>query len=113
MPKYRRKTEIVEAFQIAKDHWSNPSSWLQWFFEATQKLWGQPYSARMGNMDNDGLAAVEISAPNGVHIVYIGDFILCGVAGEIYPCDIAGFKKTYEPVFRTKKIDGRLHQVHE
>ena len=113
MPRYRKKSEVVDAFRIADDHWSNPPSWPRWFFDATQKLWGAPYSARMGAMDNDGLATVEVSAPNGVHIGHVGDFIIQEAAGEIHLCSAALFHKRYEPVYRTKMIDGRLQQVHE
>ena len=39
-----------------------------------------------------------IDTREGGHIVCPGDWIITGVAGEVYPCKPAIFEATYEPV---------------
>jgi hypothetical protein len=40
-----------------------------------------------------------IKTLEGGHVVNPGDWIIKGVAGELYPCKPAIFAATYEPVF--------------
>lgn len=41
---------------------------------------------------------LDISTLEGVHRANIGDFIIRGIAGELYPCKPDIFFKTYEEV---------------
>lgn len=41
---------------------------------------------------------VSINTLEGKHIVTEGDFIICGVKGEFYPCKPDIFEMTYEKV---------------
>lgn len=96
MSKYRKKPVEIDAFQIHPDHWVNPSSWPEWFFKATEKEAGEPGFAWMGEPDDKGLATVEIFTLEGVHTAHVGDWIICGVKGELYPCKDDIFRMTYE-----------------
>lgn len=39
-----------------------------------------------------------IQTLEGDHRANVGDYIICGIMGEYYPCKPDIFKKTYEPV---------------
>lgn len=39
---------------------------------------------------------LNIHTPDGVRVAQLGDWIICGVNGEIYPCKPDIFAKTYE-----------------
>jgi len=41
---------------------------------------------------------VEIETLEGTMIGNVGDYLICGVNGEYYPCKPDIFDKTYEPV---------------
>lgn len=41
--------------------------------------------------------AVEIETLEGVMVGNIGDMLICGINGELYPCKPDIFSKTYEP----------------
>lgn len=41
---------------------------------------------------------VQVATLNGWVRVRPGDWIICGVQGELYPCDPAVFEQTYELV---------------
>lgn len=86
MAKYRKKPVVIEAFQ-----W-NPraavSETPMWFFDACndKKIWPEL----------DGTAS--ITTLEGKMTAQIGDFIIQGVKGEIYPCKPDIFEATYERV---------------
>ena len=48
--------------------------------------------------DENGLSHGEITTLEGNHRADIGDWIIKGVAGELYPCKPDIFEKTYELV---------------
>lgn len=98
MAKFRKKLVVIEAFQIQPDHWSNPPSWPEWFYEATQKPPGADGKAFMGDMDENGLATVIIITLEGGMTGRIGDWIIRGVKGELYPYKSDIFEATYEHV---------------
>ena len=41
---------------------------------------------------------IKINTLEGEMIGRVGDWLICGVDGELYPCKPDIFKKTYEPV---------------
>lgn len=49
--------------------------------------------------DNDGwCATLRIKTLEGKMDCSVGDYVICGVNGEFYPCKPDIFAKTYEPV---------------
>lgn len=83
--KYRKKPVEVEAFQFGYD--KQPP----WFDEA---IISGKVSLYM--MVND--FCVEIQTLEGTMVARIGDYIIRGVKGEIYPCKADIFEMTYEVV---------------
>lgn len=55
----------------------------------------------------DGRIRVEIKTDEGTMLVSPGDYILCGVKGEFYPCKPDVFKATYD------EIDDGGYAAHE
>ena len=88
MAKFRKKPVVIEAFQVppADDttKWL-PPSWL--------------VSAILGGgvtpLDGGGL---DIHTLEGVMRADVGDWLIQGVKGELYPCKPDIFAATYEPV---------------
>ncbi len=89
MAKYRKKPVVIEAHKIGTDGW--------------------PMAIWQGVMDNQivlhlekvggaVMGHVEIKTLEGTMRGEVGDWIIRGVAGELYPCKPEIFEATYEPV---------------
>jgi len=79
--KYRKKPVIIEAFQWGHD--GVPDWWVK-------------VSQDFKLLINSG--SVIIPTLEGDHEAKVGDYIIQGVKGEIYPCKPDIFELTYEPV---------------
>lgn len=92
MPQYRKKPVIVDAMQFT-----------------TNNEVGSPTMDAIVNWVNQGKSEY-IAWHNGTDIYVrtlegdmratVGDWIICGVKGEFYPCKPDIFEATYEPVLR-------------
>ena len=78
--KYRKKPIVIEAFRFGYD---TPP---KWFLEADGHT-GDVY-------DNFCI----INTLEGSVVAKIGDWIIKGIEGELYPCKHEIFIQTYEPV---------------
>lgn len=96
MAKYRKKPVVVEAFQMTESRrWDN-KDWPNWLNAAWQMRSGE-----LGSFFCDSFEPhtyVYIATLEGAVQVEWDDWIIQGVAGEIYPCKPDIFAKTYEPV---------------
>ena len=90
--KYRKLPIEVEAYQMTEDTITKMYDWPVWLNDA----WNKECNTQ-GSLQQDGLR-LEISTLEGFHEVSMGDWIIQGVEGEIYPCKPEIFKKTYETV---------------
>lgn len=87
---YRKKPVVIEAFEWTggPDQSEDP----EWAVEAIRlgKVW----------FNNAGTpeCTMEIATLEGNHVAEVGDFIIKGVQGELYPCKPDIFKQTYELV---------------
>ena len=88
--KYRKKPVVIEAFQYDGDFVDrNGKPYVpDWAFSALNE--GVLY------YKNDG--QLWIKTLEGHHHASVGDFIIQGVHGELYPCKPDIFAKTYEVV---------------
>ena len=85
MAKYRKKPVVIEAVQIRGGQLRGISP--PWFVKAVADgyaVWG-----------DDGLA---IRTLEGKMLAGEGDWIICGVKGELYPCKNDIFRATYDNV---------------
>ena len=80
--KYRKKPVVVEAFRFGYD--DMPERFLD--------------ADRHSGDVFDNCVLIETFEFKGTVVARKGDWIICGVDGEIYPCKHSIFVKTYEPV---------------
>ena len=93
MAKYRKKPVVIEAFQYdqsahdrfwsSEDHMDEFPEWLQ--------------ERRLGSFYVSNGVPVVLTL-EGALSVSIGDWIICGIQGEIYPCKPDIFEATYDPL---------------
>lgn len=92
--KYRKKPVVIEAFQMTEERrWDN-SEWPQWLHEAWQ-LDSKESNSLFCKMGGNTLF---IQTLEGEHRVTIGDYIIQGIEGELYPCKPDIFEASYDVV---------------
>lgn len=57
----------------------------------------RPWSEKIIDRDSNDNSKLNIKTLEGVMTANAGDWIICGVKGEIYPCKPDIFDATYEP----------------
>lgn len=82
---YRKKPIVIEAFQYIGNLYNVP----QWAVEAFEK------NVLFYGIDGDR-DELHIMTLEGIHHVSVGDYVIRGVAGELYPCKPYTFEQTYE-----------------
>lgn len=89
--KYKKKPVVVEAFQYDGDLKGADGKYYvpDWAIEA--------YEKSIMYYDQSELF---IKTLEGTHHVSVGDYIICGVKGELYPCKPDIFEETYEHVWQ-------------
>ena len=100
MPRYRKKPVVIEAFQMTRERRTDNSEWPEWLDFAWQKERGEPGALQIANIAHLATepSMVEIVTLEGNHLVSWDDFIIQGVAGELYPCKPDIFAATYESI---------------
>ena len=88
MARYRKRPVVIEAFRFPVDE--EPA----WFTEARKKAPGVGAAWMVREL---GGPSMVVGTLEGVMKVTPGDYVIRGVAGEIYPCKPDIFSKTYEP----------------
>ena len=88
--KHRKKPLVSDAFQWTGglEQEDDP----EWILEAIKN--------KTAWFKNGGTPDVKfmIQTLEGVHEASVGDYIIRGIAGEIYPCKPDIFRATYEPL---------------
>jgi hypothetical protein len=93
MAKYRKKPVVIEAItfnefvEYGKNNTNNIVEGMPWFFN---------YKGYPITHEND--ECYIIPTLEGNHYFTPQDMLITGVSGEIYPCKIDIFEKTYELV---------------
>lgn len=87
--KYRKKPVVIEAFQMTEETRWNNVDWPEWLHLAWNKKPGEEgaFYIAYGNL--------YLSTLEDPHRVTFDDFIIRGVAGELYPCKPEIFEQTY------------------
>ena len=86
--KYRKKPVVIEAFQ-----WTNKGNFVDW--KSLPEWFTEAYEKGDILLLTDG---VEIKTLEGQLKANVGDWIIQGIKGEIYPCKPDIFEATYEEV---------------
>lgn len=91
--KYRKKPVVVDAWQYDGDLKNSDGEFYcpDWVEKAFAD--GTLYYGTWG----DGPSELIARTLEGDHHVSVGDYIIQGVAGELYPCKPDIFARTYEP----------------
>ncbi len=84
MPKFRKKPVVIEAIEWNGDMSSIEDMQLRSYCQAVAQGLGDP--------------ALYIETLEGTMKAELGDWIILGIKGEIYPCKPDIFEKTYELV---------------
>jgi len=87
--KFRKKPVVIEAVQLRWDTWSEICEHAGVGKLTERKPEGRMHGEKMG---------LAIPTLEGLMIAEENDWIIKGVAGEIYPCKPGIFEATYEPV---------------
>lgn len=85
---YRKKPVVIEAIQFTGS-FRNYAEILNWTGRSIQAD---------TNEAGDGVDLLWVPTPEGTFTAVIGNWIIKGVKGEIYPCDPDIFEATYEAV---------------
>jgi hypothetical protein len=83
MSQFRKKPVIIEAVQWTGDRACLVALFTDCYVDGTIQRTDK---------------AIEIHTLEGRMLCKVGDWIICGVMGELYPCRSDIFAATYEPV---------------
>lgn len=91
--KFRKKPVVIEAFQYDGDLKGFNGYYVpQWAIDAFKS--GVMYYESTETLPSE----LYIKTLEGAHHASVGDYIIQGVQGELYPCKPDIFEKTYEVV---------------
>lgn len=98
MAKYRKKPVVVEVFHLVDLGYYTVKEALKFMGQPVNTYRGigieQPFDKYMQIVwKNNGLV---IPTLEGNHLAKVGDYIIKGVKGEVYPCKPDIFLETYE-----------------
>lgn len=97
--KFRKKPVVVEAFQMTEERRKDNTDWPEWLNQAWNKEQGEVGAVFPADFPfSNGEDELKIHTLEGEHRVSFGDWIIKGVAGELYPCKPEIFEQTYEAV---------------
>lgn len=88
MSKYRKKPVVIDAFELGQP-------WPDWF---TDRVTDNTVITHLESQPFGIVGYAEIKTLEGVMRAEVGDFIIKGVKGELYPCKADIFAATYEAV---------------
>lgn len=100
--KYRKKPVVIEAVQLRWDNWDEMCAHAQVGKLADGKPSGCFVDSQgQGNLrDVDGRHEIGLWIPTleGLMLARENDYVIRGIAGELYSCKLAIFEATYERV---------------
>ena len=91
MPKFRKRPVVIEAIQWTGNNLREIIDFTG-LHESAKKWTWEEYEEVVR------IEGLKIFTLEGSLMASIGDWIIKGVVGEIYPCKPDIFEKTYEPV---------------
>lgn len=102
--KFRKKPVVIEAVQLTWEEWGGVCELVGKRDRFIGGALGADGIFREGQVTKTGMLAARIPTLEGDFIAREGDWIIKGVAGEIYPCKPEIFAATYEPADRKEDI---------
>ncbi|KOU66820.1 hypothetical protein ADK57_17705 [Streptomyces sp. MMG1533] len=104
MTRFRKLPVEVDAVQLRRDTWSEVRAFLGPFPEGMRGVYvdenDNPQDDFLGDPPDGRVARIGLLIPTleGLMLAVEDDWIIRGVAGELYPCKPEIFALTYEPV---------------
>src|SRR5690606_28332557 len=99
MAKFRKKPVVIEAFQMTKENRESNVDWPEWLHRAWNLSFTEVGAVSCEDFPNSkGHERMVIRTLERVMTVSWNDYIIRGVAGELYSCKPDIFAATYEPV---------------
>lgn len=89
---YRKKPVVIDAVQLNADSFDEVES----FIGVTSGVF-RHYNHEGDFLKKQNPQGLHIKTLEGTMLASLGDFIIKGVNGEVYPCKPDIFEKTYEP----------------
>ena len=87
MPQYRKKPVVIEAVQVTKEMRSEGGPFPEWALPHLNL-------GRTSKIENS--ETLTVKTLEGDMLVSDGDYLICGVKGEVYPCKPDIFEMTYD-----------------
>lgn len=95
MAKFRKRPVVIEAVQVSGMLDVVPvTGWPEWL----QAAWAREEVAFKREIGTRKPVGFRIRTPEGEMTADYSDWVIRGVAGELYPCKPDIFAATYEPV---------------
>lgn len=97
MAEFRKKPVVIEAVQLRWDTWSEMCAHA----DVGLLVEGKPEGVHLHNGEphpGGGEIGLHIPTLEGLMLARENDWVIRGVAGELYPCKPDIFAATYEPV---------------
>jgi len=94
MAKYRKKPVVIEAIRITRDNLNE----IIKFTDGDDSICTPFFDSPSRPNEEQKFAMFHIHTLEGVMRADIGDWIIKGINGELYPCKPDIFDKTYELV---------------
>lgn len=116
MAKFRKRPVVIEAFQMTEERRWDISEWPNWLRLAWTaspgegSVWIDPDAPIAEGRES--AAKLVCGTLEGVHRISWGDWIIQGVARELYPCKPDIFERTYEAA-DAKGLDWRQDDDYE
>ena len=89
--KYRKRPVVIDAFKLGTDIFPD------WFSDKVTDRTVTLHGTSHGFYDGHDVNA-DVKTLEGVMHANYGDYVIRGIAGELYPCKPDIFVATYEPV---------------
>lgn len=93
---YRKRPLLVNAFRLTAEN-RLPDKWPDWMLTAWCKEAGEPGAIWPAGHTQEGVYMRTIEGENAR--CDIGDWVIRGIKGELYPCKNDIFERTYECTF--------------
>lgn len=93
MAQYRKKPVVINAVR-------NDGTWrpiMDWLDELADDRFTIPFGSKPPITRNDD-GTLSVHTLEGTMLCSVGDWVICGVQGELYPCKPDIFDATYEEV---------------
>jgi hypothetical protein len=93
--RYRKRPVVVHAMR-----WTGPEmteALLDWAGQPDELLWEPEIEGPAHPASGQNWGRLSVQTLEGEHVATPGDWLVCGVAGELYFCKPDIFEATYEP----------------